>query len=725
MLPDPSVSLTPAQQALAARPLDARIFLEGPAGAGKTTCGRERLRFLLDQGVPAGDILLLVPQRVYANPYLPARFEAGLENDPEPQNGPGEAVQALTLAGLAQRAIEKFWLLAASEAGFAAPDRPPVFLNVETAQYFLARVIAPLLEEGYFSPVTLERRGLYSQILNNLNRAASVGFPHTEIGERLRSAWTGAKGRERMYSDLQECASRFRTYCLEHNLLDFSLQIEVFTRHLWRLPACRSWLLDTYRHLIADNLEEGTPALHDLLYAWLPDCASALLIYDWEGGYRTILAADPVTAYRLKERCQEQAAFERSFVTPPELEAWIPLLGRALSRTQTRPEARLEQEGELRVRLAAYRLYPQMLDWVAEEAAELVHAQGLPPAEIAILAPYVSDTLRFALEQRLRSRGVVLRSHRPSRPLRDEAPVQCLLTLAALAHPGWGSPPAQADLRAALVQAIQGMDPVRAGLLAEIVYRVREGEPYLTGFDRLREPVQARITPELGERYEGLRLWLEEYRQEPEEAFDRFVMRIYTELLSQPGYGFSENETAEEMAANLIDSARNFARAVGGWEAQGGRSLGQEFAASVQEGLMAASYLRSWQAQPEGAVLLAPVATFLSTNRAVTVQFWLNAGSPAWYDRPEQPLGHPYVLSRHWPAGRVWTDVEEYEAAQETLYRLAAGLIRRCRERVFLGYSELSEQGYEQRGMLLRAYERILSQPGEPAGEIQRDSPGG
>jgi len=722
MHPDPSVPLTSEQRALAARPLNARIFLEGPAGAGKTTCGRKRLRFLLDQGVPAGEILLLVPQRVYANPYLPARLEEGGENDPSLQNG---AVQALTLAGLAQRAIEKFWLLAAAEAGFAAPDRPPVFLNVETAQYFLARVIAPLLEDGYFNSITLERRSLYSQILNNLNRAASVGFPHTEIGERLRSAWTGAKERERMYSDLQECANRFRAYCLEHNLLDFSLQIEVFTRRLWRLPACRSWLLETYRHLIADNLEEGTPVLHDLLYAWLPDCASALLIYDWEGGYRTILAADPVTAYRLKERCQEQVSFERSFVTPPELEAWIPFLGRALSRTQVRPEIRPARDGELRLHLEARRLYPQMLDWAADETAALVHEQGLPPAEIALLAPYVPDTLRFALEQRLRSRGVALRTHRPSRPLRDEAPVQCLLTLAALAHPGWGSPPAQADVRAALVQAIQGLDPVRAGLLAEIVYRVREGEPYLTAFDRLREPIQARITPELGERYESLRLWLEEYRQEPEEAFDRFLMRLYAELLSQPGYGFSGDEAAEEMAANLIDSAQNFARAVGGWAGQEGRNLGREFVASVQEGLMAASYLRGWQAGPEGAVLLAPVATFLSSNRPVTVQFWLNAGSPAWYERPEQPLGHPYVLSRHWPPGRPWTDVEEYEAAQETLYRLAVGLVRRCRERVYLGHSELSEQGYEQRGMLLRAYERILSVLNEPAGEAQSDSSAG
>lgn len=677
------------------------------------------MRFLLEQGVPPEKILLLVPQRFYATPYEPAQPLGSEPLNPQaPEAETASTVQALTLSGIAQRAIEQFWLLVAGEAGFAAPDRPPVFLNIETAQYFLSKVIAPLLEEDYFSSVSLERRSLYAQILNNLNRAASVGFPHTEIGERLISAWTGAKSRARMYADVQESASRFRAYCLAHNLLDYSLQIELFRRRLWHLPACRSWLVETYRHLIVDNLEEQVPVLHDLLGAWLPDCESALLIYDWDGGYRTILSADPVTAYRLKDHCPERAVFDRSLVTPPELEAWIPLLGRALSRPQTPSREDLPPPDQGRIQFASHRYYPKMLDWTAEQVAEHVLKRGLPPNEVAILAPFVSDSLRFALGQRLNDLGIALHSHRPSRPLRDEPPVQCLLTLAALAYPEWGEAPAHSDVRDALVVAIDGMDPVRAGLLAEIVYRVREGQPYLTSFDRLRENMQARITPELGERYEALRIWLEEHRQEPEAAFDRFLVRIYSELLSQPGFGFAGDESAEEMTANLVDSARNFALAVGAPDEKNGRFLGKEFAATVESGLMAASYLRSWQAQPEQAVLLTPVTAFLSTNRPVSLQFWLNIGNPGWYDRPEQPLGHPYVLSRHWPVGRAWTDVEENEAAQETLFRVTAGLIRRCRERIFLGHSELSEQGYEQRGMLLRVFERLLGRLAAPqAGE--------
>jgi hypothetical protein len=95
-------------------------------------------------------------------------------------------------------------------------------------------------------------------------------------------------------------------------------------------------------------------------------------------------------------------------------------------------------------------------------------------------------------------------------------------------------------------------------------------------------------------------------------------------------------------------------------------------------------------------------------NRAVEVQFWLDVGSPGWWERLDQPLTHPYVLSRNWTPGEVWTDSDEYESRQEMLYRLVVGLVRRCRRRVYLAISDLGEQGFEQRGPLLRIFQVIL-----------------
>ena len=133
----------------------------------------------------------------------------------------------------------------------------------------------------------------------------------------------------------------------------------------------------------------------------------------------------------------------------------------------------------------------------------------------------------------------------------------------------------------------------------------------------------------------------------------------------------------------------------------------------VQNGVVAAQYLRSWQRQPEDAVLLAPAYTFLLSDRPVDHQFWLDVGGTGWWERLYQPLTHPYVLSRDWAAGTShgaleWTDLEEYAARTNALTNLALGLLRRCRLQVHLGLSEMGEQGTEQQGPLLRAFQHIL-----------------
>jgi len=732
-----SFTFSDQQRALVEHPIAGRVFLEGPAGAGKTTAGVARLLYLLDAGVPGGSILVVVPQRTLGSPYYEALRRSTVRA--------GGQVTILTVGGLAQRTVDLFWPLVAEDAGFAHPDQPPNFLTLETAQYYMARLVRPLLDQGYFETVTIDRNRLYSQIIDNLNKAAVVGFPHTEIGERLKAAWTGERAQLRIYDEAQACATRFREYCLAHNLLDFSLQLEVCLRHLWTMPLCRNYLLETYTHLIVDNVEEDMPVAHDLLRDWLPRCRSALLICDRDAGYRRFLGADPESARALGDLCDERVAFTGSYVASADVRVFGEQLAGSVEERRGRKGGKGRGEGEgadVRAALAYqyHRYYPEMLDWVADEITGLVHDENVLPGEIVVLAPFLSDALRFSLMNRLEQKGVPVRSHRPSRALRDEPATQCLLTLAAIAHPVWGCCPSPFDVAYALMQAIDGLDLVRAQLLTQIVYRPAEGRPTLSSFDQIIPEMQERLTYVLGERYERLRMWIEEYLspQSPVLELDHFLGRLFGEVLSQPGFGFHRNYDAGKVAANLIESVRKFRWAtqpspwadIAGGEAvsapedaglpagsdgattDGGIPVGQEYIEMVQDGVIAAQYIYSWQLQPEGAVLLAPAYTFLMSNRPVDVQFWLNVGSRGWWERLYQPLTHPYVLSRHWSRDAVWSDADEVETRQEALRRLALGLIRRCRRRVYLGLSELGEQGNEQKGPLLQAIQRVLRHQG-------------
>ncbi|HLE90144.1 MAG TPA: hypothetical protein VI753_03260, partial [Anaerolineales bacterium] len=186
------------QRQIVESPLDSKLFVSGPAGAGKTSAGVERMRYLLAQGMPGQSILMLTPQRTLQEPYLDLLYS--------PERGAGGEVTSTTIGGLAYRMCNLFWPIAAEAAGFAHPDQPPVFLSLETSQYYMAHTVRPLLDEGYFESVTMDRNRLYSQILDNLNKAAIVGFHHTEIASRLDSAYFGDPAQRRVYQDAQDCA---------------------------------------------------------------------------------------------------------------------------------------------------------------------------------------------------------------------------------------------------------------------------------------------------------------------------------------------------------------------------------------------------------------------------------------------------------------------------------------------------------------------------------------
>jgi hypothetical protein len=700
----PTLSLP--QRQIIESPLDLKLFVSGPAGTGKTTAGVERMRFLLAQGVPGESILMLTPQRTLQEPYLELLYS--------PERRAGGEVTPATIGGLARRMCDLFWPLATEAAGFAHPDQPPVFLTLETAQYYMAHLVRPLLDEGYFESVTIDRNRLYSQIIDNLNKAAVIGFPHTEIGTRLDSSYFGDPAQRRVYADAQECANRFRQYCLDHNLLDFSLQLEVFANILWRQDIVRDYLIRTYRHLIYDNVEEDMPRAHDIMHEWLPSFESAQLIYDEGAGFRQFLGADVQTGWALRELCNEQMQLQDSFVMSEAVAGLSDSLAEAILSAIS-PSLNSENLGRAgegsALSVVQSHFYPELLDSVVDEIQSLVTTSLLSPSEIVILAPYLSDALRFSITNRLEARGIPWRSHRPSRSLRDEPASHALITLAALAHPHWGIHPPKFDVTYALMQSINGLDLVRSQLLTDIVYRQRDLG--LSPFDIIKADVQERITFSIGNRYAVLRDWLLAYRETEPLPLDHFLRKLFGEVLSQPGFGYHRNFDSVRVAASLVESVRKFRislesdfRSLGDFG-----SLGREYIQMLQDGVIAASYLEGWQTEDKEAVLVAPAHTFLMMNRPVTVQFWLDIGSSGWYERLSQPLTHPFVLSRWWESGRVWSDADDVQYSKESLARLVTGLLHRCRERVHICLSELGESGFEQRGELLRAFQKVLQPP--------------
>ena len=695
-------------------------FLTGPAGTGKTSHAVNYLREMLTDHVPAHSILVLVPQQTLAGPYRE------LLRDPT-LSGAGE-VDILTMNGLALRAISLFWPSIAAQAGFKRPLKPPVFLDIETSQYYLHQAIEPLLNQGYFDPnvvpITISLPRLMSQILDNLNKAALLGLPYTEVGQRLTASLSLEPSSRVALEHTQVCVNHFREFCLARNLLDFSLRIETFYQHLWPQNTVRDYLTRRYRHLIVDNIEEDNNFSHTILRDWLPLTESALLINDEEAGYRIFLGANWRTGRALKELCQKTSRRRKARVASADMLDLGARLSQFLQPAKNKRKSKskgqkLKADARQALEFQQQRFYPQMIDWVIDRVARLLD-EGVSPNEIVVLAPFVSDALRFSFQNRMAQRSLPARSHRPSRPLSEEPAAKTMLTLARLAFPAWGLLPESFDVAQALHQAVTDLDLIRANLLTQVVYRPYERSAgVLTSFDQIEGTVRERISYQVGLHFDALRTWLLGIQHETYPlVLDHFFSRLFGELLSQPGFGFHGRQEAGEVAANLIDSARRFRRVAEqvplGEDQRAGfpsvEALNRAYLDMIERGIMAAQYLRGWNPGPEEAVLITPATTFLMSNRPVDYQFWLDPGSSGWWERIAQPLTHPYILAADWEPGRPWTDEDEVKAQQDRLYRLVLGLTRRCRRKIIMVNAEIGEQGYEQRGQLLVVLQQMLRQ---------------
>jgi superfamily I DNA/RNA helicase len=692
------MKLTSIQEDLIHAPPEGSLLVTGIAGSGKTTAAALRLKQMVESGIPGESILMLVPQRSLAVQYQ------SLINSPDFPSGGQPTL--LTFNGLTQRIISLFWPLIAAESGFRSSKNPYRFLTIETAQYYLAALVEPLLQQGYFESLTIDPNRLYSQILDNLNKSAIVGFPPSEIADRLTRAWVGNPTQAVIYQQAQECALKFREFCLSNNLLDFSLQLSVFTRHLWPSLICKEFIRRNYQHLIYDNIEEDYPVAHDFVRDLLPDLTSTLLIQDSESGFRSFLGADAVSADNLANHCRGKLVFDRSLVKSEAVDEYEQALRSSILRRS--PEIKKNSKLESAASLHAFRFYPQAIDWTIEEIRSLIQEFGVSPGDIAVLTPYLSDALRFSFAARFEKSGIPFSTYRPSRSLHDEPAVKTVLTLAKLAHQSWGMLISQQEIRLALTHTIKDCDYTRADLLSRTLARVVNKAWTLNPFSTLIAEKQERITFSVGEHYERLREWLINNQEMGAHEPDHWISRLYGEVLSQPGFGFHDDYDAAAAVAHLIESCRKFRSVFLPSNTEVTWNVGQEYVHVLEKGILAAQSYSSQALQGlSDAVFLGPAFSFLMRNRPVTHQFWLDIGSQGWWARLDQPLTQPYVLSRSWQTGQQWTDNNEYTANQQTLAMLTTGLLRRCNSHIYLCSVSVNERGLEERGQLMLALQTI------------------
>ncbi|MBW7958431.1 MAG: hypothetical protein H3C69_02610 [Candidatus Promineofilum sp.] len=673
------------------------VYLFGPAGTGKTTALQRRLLRLLRDGEPAYTILTLVAEPEHRAAFLEVVHNAGL--------GPYADLNISRYDRLAQDMVALFWPLVAREAGFERPYVPPTFLSYDQAQILMWRIVTPLLAGGAFANLRLRPQQIVSQLLDTLNRAALNALSLEEAIDRQSRTWLGEPERRFQLDDAGAAARAFRKRCLANSLLDLSLTVEVFDTQLVRHPEFHRYFRERYRHLIVDNLEEQTPAGQNFVVGLMGETQTTAAAVDRYGGYKRFLSADPHGAEAMRNRFARVLTFDRSFVTSSDPAA-VPIERLAAQVENHLMHTRQPTQGaeERILRLVGGRYRREMVANLAPVLHSLVYDEGVLPRDIAIIAPYMDGALRHMLTGALDEAGLPYRLLRRRSSPREEPRVRAWLTWLALAHPGWGVHPASYDVAEALTLSIHSLDPARAQLAAEHLYR--PDGPELVATSQLSERVAERIGEDNVRLIEELHLWLAGNIHR--DSIDVFLHRLFNELLTQPQFQPEPDLAGAAVLDWLMRSAARLRKSAPAMGLTTEAELGATFIEAVNQGLVT-SNPPDWGEPPDpDGIVLSTIYAYLLAGEPVRVQVWLETAAQGWWDIPRQPLSNAFVLAQSRSPEMPWTIDEEFAVRNELLTRIVRGLTARCRDGVILASSDLDRRGVRQDGPLWRALEPLV-----------------
>jgi len=648
-------------------------IIRGATGSGKSTALMRRYHQWVREGARTDQVLVLTAGAAHT-----AHWRKSLKLE---THGP---LEMHSFFGFIQRELNLFWALVQA----AVPDLrawiQPQFLNVEIAHHLMHGLVEPVMPS--FSGLVSGSHRIAIQIASNLSTvAASSGIPAGEMTRRLAASDRPEKAP--LYDMVQGLLAEFRTRLLEAGVLDYGLSLWLFTDVLMKTDQYLEHLRHRYRCLLVDDLDESVPAEQDFLAAVSAQMEQVVLAFGTDGGHAGFMGADPISA--AQRFVTTGAAIEElsgSQTCPAETFDF----GEALAQRVTGHRATRRFTSLVEDRIVTD-LRGDMVEQVVAKVAALM-ARGVPPGEIAVLTPHVDKALEVTARRVL---GPHVQNISLSRRLVDEPYARAIITLAGLVHPHWRIPRDSAGSFANAVQLLLKLDPVRASILGDAIWRAGD----LPDLDEAG--LRRRVGFERAEAYEFLRNWIREARGRKEWATDEFAQAVVSEVMAHLVADLTPAKL--HSCQQLLVSAYRFREAM---ERFGEGAYGSEYIKMLTEGTVAAEPLEAYDPARDAVTLATPYA-YLNLRLSSQYQIWADISSDGWFPNDVKELANPHVLSRRWEGDR-WTDSLNRKARQANAARTVRALVRRCRGRLILAECSLSAWGQEQDGALSDALSDLI-----------------
>lgn len=371
------------------------LILNGSISSDKTNILIERYAELLNSGVLASEILVLV-----ANSSLKKQFIEKTQKLLSIEVI--EQMQVYSFFGLVYNTISANWAFLENRNSFDNPVILPNLAGLEISQFILKDILKEIPFKGYNS-----KKSLLHQLFRRYSLIVQNNLSDEEIDERAKIL------KESFSDDAKLALKKLLKKTLALRDFDYLRQTLVFNFIYQNTD-----YFSNIKYLILDDGDEITPVCYDFIKYLAPQLKDIFIAFDKLGASRCgYLSADKNTVWAFEKLFNQKAI---------PLEDKTKLADDALILYKNITEDKTEKLKNLSVQSPSKRA--RMIDLAVKKIDELLK-QNIKPNEISIITPVIDDMLKFSLKENLKNELLFISG---SEKLVQNRIVQAILTILKL-----------------------------------------------------------------------------------------------------------------------------------------------------------------------------------------------------------------------------------------------------------------------------------------------------
>ncbi len=560
----------------------------------------------------------------------------------------------------------------------------PTFMNVETSHFLMSKYVEKNRQyKDIFDYISATSAQIAVQLIDNLNQAAMNNLSLEELEKRLLIWAADDNEKITVLNEAIAIMKTFRKFCIDNRILDYSLMVDMYNKHLLLNKKYLKQLIGRFQYLLVDNLEKTVPSAQKLILFFLKNSQETYLTYNPEEGINKFFGGNAELAKEVFFPLCEVKVLEESYTSSVSARQLASSIYQSVFENKEMIDndfIKKEINSELR---------GDMLLETVKEILMLLE-QGVAPDQIAVIAPLVDKVMEFTLERYLTEQGYSFINLTRSKRLVDIPFSQALITLTLLANPEWSTHLTYSSLQQTLSLVLK-LDPIRSATLTDEIFKNNMELPDLDELD-----LRSRIGFDNSVKYDYLQEWLVE-KQEQNFELEHFFQLVFAELLSPL------TPSQEDILAcrQMIDSVTKFKRVIKNFKDIPEEKMGRHFINMIYNGTLAAEVLYNYPEEDKKIVLSTPYKFLFSPDiDQVKYLFWLDISSENWFRSIAKELFNPYILSPQWKKKNNWDDQTDQELRKEQLIANLQSILSKSTDGLYIADSYLNSRGWEQEGQL-------------------------